>query len=526
MTDVWKARARMMLAILAVLAVMTASFGASAEFAVEQTDYEIQQGSMLRIIGQYSPQHARERIYHALYDSSGKGIAAYYVEETSPVAGSKALWLFTTGLPVGSYRVNVYSAWYSDDEGKWTRNEGIARCTLSVVENQPERWDRESDYTVHYNAAGEKDVGLTAIDGELYFFSPEGVLQANGWAVVDGNSYYFDGIGRAAKGLATIGGACYFFDGQHIMQTGLKEIDGQLYYFGSDGKSVTGSVAVDGQNYYFGEDGRGITGRVFVEGIRRYYERGMEKPDPAIEQTASFVRRCYRLILGREADEGGLNNWVNQLVSGSSGAAGIIGSFLSSQEFIGQNKTGGETVDILYNTMLDRPADDAGKAHWEGVLNQEGGNNAVINGFCGSQEFLTLCDEYGIEAGSVSDGGTSRTGLEGFVERCYTEALGRQADEGGFSNWCSILREKRQTPQEVAAGFVFSQEMNAAGKLHSDPDSLLNSLYRLYLGREADPEGREYWKQQIAGGLSLEDLNAGFALSAEFAGIVAGYGLN
>ena len=255
-------------------------------------------------------------------------------------------------------------------------------------------------------------------------------------------------------------------------------------------------------------------------------EKNNSIPNTDTAKISSFVSRCYNLILGRDADEGGLNNWVNQLESGSSNAATIISNFLGSQEFANSNKTKTETVDILYNTMLNRPADEAGKAHWTGILESAGDNSAVINGFCGSQEFLALCQDYGIEAGSVPTGSASTgTGLEGFVSRCYAEALGRGSDEGGLAYWCNILQNKEQTPQQVAAGFVFSDEMNAKEKIESNPDALLDSLYKLYLGRPADEGGKAYWKQRITEGLSLEDLNAGFAYSNEFSGIVASYGL-
>ena len=246
-------------------------------------------------------------------------------------------------------------------------------------------------------------------------------------------------------------------------------------------------------------------------------------------QINSFVRRCYSLILGRDPDQGGLDNWSNQLASGSANASQIISDFLGSQEFAAYNHNASDTVDILYNTMLNRPADQGGKDHWVEVMDGSG-SNSVINGFCGSQEFLGICARYGIEAGSVNAGGqgggsAAGTGLEGFVARCYAEALNRNADEGGSAYWCNILRNREQTPKQVANGFVYSPEMNAATKIQENPDALLDSLYRLYLGRPADEGGKAYWRQRIADGLSLEELNNGFADSQEFRGIVQSYGL-
>ena len=239
---------------------------------------------------------------------------------------------------------------------------------------------------------------------------------------------------------------------------------------------------------------------------------------------SSFVRRCYTLILGRNADEGGLNNWVNQLESGQAKASQIISNFMFSPEYLDRKNPSDQTVEILYNTMLGRPSDAGGKAVWVERLNNGEDSNAIINGFCGSQEFLGICDEYGIEAGTV--GGQELTGIEGFVARCYSEALSRASDEGGLSYWCTILRNKEQTPIQVAAGFIFSQEMDAQRKIVENPDALLDSLYRLYLGRPADDGGKAYWKGRIINEkLTMEALNDGFAYSQEFAGIVEGFGL-
>ena len=43
---------------------------------------------------------------------------------------------------------------------------------------------------------------------------------------------------------------------------------------------------------------------------------------------ASFVSRCYLYILGRPADDAGLQNWTNLLLSNTSTAAEIINGFM------------------------------------------------------------------------------------------------------------------------------------------------------------------------------------------------------
>ena len=241
------------------------------------------------------------------------------------------------------------------------------------------------------------------------------------------------------------------------------------------------------------------------------------------DQIKGFVSRCYRLILNREADEGGLNNWTALLASGNANASEIISCFLYSEEYQNLNNTDDATVEILYNTMLDRGSDPAGKDNWMSYLSAGCSDLSIINGFCGSQEFGNICTDYGITPGSVAPEQRDRNrSVTAFVSRCYWQALNRSGDAGGLNYWCQMLLDKVQTPKEVASGFVFSQEMT---NQNLSNEALVDRMYQLYLGREADPEGREYWVRQLENGMTLEELNNGFADSVEFQDITAGYGL-
>ena len=74
---------------------------------------------------------------------------------------------------------------------------------------------------------------------------------------------------------------------------------------------------------------------------------------------------------------------------------------MGAPEFTGKQYGFDRQVTILYRTMLNREPDEGGKAYWVGLL--QGGNPiaAVINGFCGSEEFTGICARYGITPGSV-----------------------------------------------------------------------------------------------------------------------------
>ena len=240
-------------------------------------------------------------------------------------------------------------------------------------------------------------------------------------------------------------------------------------------------------------------------------------------QINSFVRRCYALILGRDPDAGGMKNWSDQLEAGTATASEIITGFTHSPEFLNRHVSNEDIVEILYNTMLNRGSDPPGKADWMSYLEVGCSDASVINGFCGSQEFGNLCASYGITPGSTQAEERDRNkNVTAFVTRCYAQALNRGGDVSGLNHWCQQLMDRIQTPKQVASGFVFSQEMINRNLSNGE---LVDMLYRLYLGREADPPGRENWVTLMENGMTLEQLNDGFADSQEFANIVASYGL-
>ena len=253
-----------------------------------------------------------------------------------------------------------------------------------------------------------------------------------------------------------------------------------------------------------------------------------EEPDEqAVTKVRSFVGRCYNLILDRDAEEGGMTYWAGLLTGKKSTASAIINDFTKSPEFKGRPLTSADKVDILYNTMLDRGADEEGKAYWVSQLDAGVSEAAIINGFCGSEEFATICADYGIEAGSVDvpqpvdPDQPAGEGIEGFVQRCYTKALDRAFDQGGVDYWVEQMRGGLK-PQDVAKQFIFSEEATNMGRSN---DEFIKTLYRLYMGREADEGGLAYWNEQMANGMNREQVNDGFAGSEEFANIVAGFGL-
>ena len=101
------------------------------------------------------------------------------------------------------------------------------------------------------------------------------------------------------------------------------------------------------------------------------------------QSNANFVSSLYSNVLGRDADDAGLQGWVSMLVSGASRADvanGIVGSLEAS------SKSDSDFIDTLYQSALGRDADEAGKAGWMQVLANGGTHAEVALGIVGSAE--------------------------------------------------------------------------------------------------------------------------------------------
>ncbi|MBK5007277.1 DUF4214 domain-containing protein [Pseudomonas sp. S32] len=112
----------------------------------------------------------------------------------------------------------------------------------------------------------------------------------------------------------------------------------------------------------------------------------------------TFVESLYEAALGREADEAGLQNWVSQLFNGASRAE-IAQSIVGSAE--AGSKANADFIDSLYQSALDRTADDAGKAHWAAQLEAGASQADVALGIVGSPEAAAHIDNVVVLHGQV-----------------------------------------------------------------------------------------------------------------------------
>ena len=115
------------------------------------------------------------------------------------------------------------------------------------------------------------------------------------------------------------------------------------------------------------------------------------------EAVEAFVIRFYQLCLDRNPDAAGLEGWVNNLLNQIQTGAEVANGFIYSQEFINKNTTNDEYLTILYKAFFNREPDQAGWDVWITELNSGRDRGYILNGFLGSQEFIKLCEDYGIK---------------------------------------------------------------------------------------------------------------------------------
>ncbi len=240
------------------------------------------------------------------------------------------------------------------------------------------------------------------------------------------------------------------------------------------------------------------------------------------EAVVSFVDRLYKNILGRIPDENKASH-IDNLENGVS-ATEVAYDFVFSPEFIELDVTNEERVTIMYNTFLNRDPDPEGLATWTRVLDEGDSIGHIFIGFTQSNEFGEICDEYGIEQGTMdyADLPDENKELIAFIARLYTKALGRGYDIDGLNSHKNGYINDRDL-YKLAFDFIFSPEY--LEKNLSDEDFVEN-MYEVFFDRSSDPAGKADWLDRMANqGYTREDVLAGFVGSQECADMVAGFGI-
>jgi lysophospholipase L1-like esterase len=143
------------------------------------------------------------------------------------------------------------------------------------------------------------------------------------------------------------------------------------------------------------EYGYRLMAREWFDALSNAIKRnGNRSPDR--ENIEAFVTRFYQQCLGRDSEPEGLNFYTVRLLNGTASGAIVAGNFINSPEFINQNTTNEEYLNIMYRAFFDREPDESGWNYYRNWFDQGIGRDKVFNGFIYSPEFQNLCNRYGI----------------------------------------------------------------------------------------------------------------------------------
>ena len=159
-----------------------------------------------------------------------------------------------------------------------------------------------------------------------------------------------------------------------------------------------------------------------------------------------------------------------------------------------------EFLTTLYQSLLGRPADDAGLAYWSEQLSSGAMSPVqVALAFSASPEAMQQVVP---------------------VAQLYLQVLGRAPDAEGLQYWVAQVRDG-MSYRALVDNFQASAEFSAAFAPGTSVASFVTAAYQQVLGRAPDPQGLAHYVTQLESGVSRTEILAELSLSAEASARVA-----
>lgn len=292
-------------------------------------------------------------------------------------------------------------------------------------------------------------------------------------------------------------------------------------------RSVMGREAdSEGLNYWVGRIGNGVSRRaVLAMFIDSDEFRGISSsfgvtsgnivltdPVDANFTVAEFVTAAYRTTLGRDPDASGLSYWVTELAAGRVSGAEMVASFVSSEEITNKNLSDNGYMYLIYRSFLGRDCSSDEASYWISEKNSRSVSwRYIMNLISGSTEFITRCNNYGVNPGSVTLGEVrdNYSGIASLVNTGYRGVYGRNPTEEESSYWISYFLSGNQVKDFYNT--LFSDSNFTA----LSADEQIHRYYTAALGREAGSEEAAYMMAVANGGGLTAVLNSIYG-STEF----------
>jgi hypothetical protein len=275
-----------------------------------------------------------------------------------------------------------------------------------------------------------------------------------------------------------------------------------------------GSTILNDANGPVSVSGAGLDSLNSVETL--IFIDGREVYNP--EDHAAQVTRLYDNVLGRNADQTGLNYYINAMDDGTS-MTDIAAQMLNSDEFsasFGAGQTNTQFVQTLYNNLRGENGSDADVSYWTGRLDSgdlDLGDVAML--FANSDEALAN------GASTLASGIWDRDESAISIANLYDATFDRAPDQAGLTYWINEIHSQSVSMQEIAQRFYDGGEAQNALASLNDAD-FVNAIYQNALDRPADESGLASYTSELASGnFSRSDVILSISDSPEHQAITA-----
>lgn len=252
----------------------------------------------------------------------------------------------------------------------------------------------------------------------------------------------------------------------------------------------------------------------------------------SVQNAQDYVEQLYNGLLGRASDEAGKLLYVNKLYSQGVSAGTVAQQFVSSAEFRGRQLNNDQYIEALYQGLLGRPSDPAGKSGFLNAMDCGQSRTWVFQQILASAEFKSHCEnDFDMYVGTystdvnvpnVTPTNVNTTEARPFVEQLYVALLGRDAStlatDTGVSHWVDMLFYKKLNAAGVATAIASSAEFNSKSYTNSE---FITRCYQGLLGRDPDVGGYTNFITALNNGKTRSWVFSSICASSEFQNRVA-----
>lgn len=235
--------------------------------------------------------------------------------------------------------------------------------------------------------------------------------------------------------------------------------------------------------------------------------------DNKYEQIKSLVSDLYVGFYKRDADEGGLNYWANEIYNSNKSVATVLLHFIDSEEYKSLNTSNKEYIIDIYKGLYSRYPDEGGLNYWINELNLGENRINLLSNIFNSQEFQNKLDTIGIDNKGHIEIQNDNGKIKALVSQLYEGLYNRKPDEGGLNYWSDQIAKKQFTVAQVLEQFTSSEEIKSKNYTNEE---YVRCIYKTLLGREVDIDGLEYWTNTLNNGSTKKYVLSSCFNSQEF----------